>query len=114
MSTGPQPLHQGATTVLDGAGAGMVTLGPDYGPSTWHVAQVTVRTSQPGVGLIPRCTIYAGTRDAHGLVDATYDGSQDSTDCALQISQGTHLIAEWVGGNPGDIATLTVIGTKEG
>lgn len=107
-----EPLRQGATVGLDGSGGGRIRLGPDYGPSPWHITQITVRTSSPGQGSIPQCTVYVDTEDANGLVDATYDGSQDSSVADITLSQGSHLIAVWEDGNPGDVATLSVLGEK--
>jgi len=109
----PVPLNQGTDIVLDSGGNGRATLGPTYGPSTWHVQTISVRTSQPGAGRIPQCATYRGTEDSNGYVDTTYDGSADSTDVNFDITQGVDIIAVWTGGNPGDVATLSVFGTRE-
>jgi hypothetical protein len=108
-----QPLNMGVTTILNGAGNGRLTLGPTFGPSTWHVQTISVRTSQPGAGDIPQCATYRGTEDANGYIDTTYDGSADATDVNFDLTQGTEIIAVWTGGNPGDVATLSVYGTRE-
>jgi hypothetical protein len=107
------PLNQGVDVVLNADGDGRAVLGPTYGPSTWHVQTISVRTSQPGQGDIPQCAIYRGTEDSNGYVDTTYDGSADSTDVNFDITQGVQIIAVWTDGNPGDIATLSVYGTRE-
>ena len=108
-----EPLNQGTTIVLDANGDGRATLGPTFGPPTWHVRSIAVRTSQPGAGSIPLCATYRATEDANGYIDTTYDGSADATDVAFDLVQGTEIIAVWTGGNPGDVATLSVYGTRE-
>ncbi|MBW5252042.1 hypothetical protein JGS39_24085 [Streptomyces sp. P01-B04] len=108
-----QPLNLGTDVVLDAGGNGRAHIGPTYGPNLWHVQAISVRTSQPGAGLIPQCALYRGTEDANGYVDTTYDGSANSCDVNFDISQGTEIIAVWTGGNPGDVATLSVYGTRE-
>lgn len=109
-----QPLNKGTTAVLDASGNGTARLGPTYGPAVWHVTNSQVRTSQPGAGKIPLCTLYRGTQDANGYIDTSYDGSADSCDTPYDLVQGSQAIAVWQGGNPGDVATLTLIGTTEG
>ena len=107
------PLNEGTTVTLDGSGNGRASLGPTFGPALWHVTATSVRTSQPGQGNIPLCAIYRATEDAAGYLDTTYDGSADVCDIAYDLAQGIRVIAVWSGGNPGDIATLGVTGTKE-
>lgn len=107
------PLNEGTTTVLDAAGNGRAELGPTFGPAHWHVTATSVRTSSPGQGSIPLCELYAGTEDASGYIDTSYDGSADSCDIPYDLTQGSKTIAIWTGGNPGDTATLSVTGTKE-
>lgn len=111
MST--QPLNKAVTIVLDASGSGTAKLGPTFGPATWHVLSTQVRTSQPGKGLIPQCALYRGTQDSNGYIDTSYDGSADSCDIPYDLIQGSQAIAVWTGGNPGDVATLAVVGTTE-
>lgn len=108
-----QPLNLGTETVLDASGNGTARLGPRQGPPVWHVQTISVRTSQPGAGSIPYCALYRGTEDSNGYIDLTYDGSADSSDVNFDVMQGTEIIAVWTGGNPGDVATLSVYGTRE-
>lgn len=108
-----QPLNKSTTIVLDGSGIGRARLGPTFGPATWNVQVTSVRTSQPGQGNIPQCALYRGTEDATGYIDTTYDGSADSCDIPFTLLQGSQAIAVWTGGNAGNVATLTLIGTTE-
>lgn len=104
------PLNKGKTVALDATGAGTIQLGPDQGPPQWEVTKVVLRTSRPGVPPIPTATLYLNTQDEHGLQDVTYDGSFDSTDVALTVFRGAHLIVVWAGGQAGDVATMSVTG----
>lgn len=106
-------LNAGVDVKLDASGNGRASIGPAFGPATWHVTATSVRTSQPGQGNIPLCAIYRGTEDSAGYLDTTYDGSADVCDIAYDLTPGINVIAVWTGGNPGDIATLGVTGTKE-
>ena len=108
-----RPLNRSTDITLDGSGNGVARIGPSFGPPIWHVTNTQIRTSSPGQGDIPMCVLYRGTQDSQGYVDTTYDGSADSCDIPYDIVQGSQAIAVWTGGNPGDTATLTVIGTTE-
>lgn len=108
-----QPLNKGVDIKLDASGNGTARIGPSFGPSVWHVISTQVRTSQPGKGNIPQCALYRGTQDTAGYLDTSYDGSADSCDIPYDLIQGSQAIAVWTGGNPGDIATLSVIGTTD-
>lgn len=108
-----EPLNVGVDIVLDANGNGRAAIGPTYGPPTWHVTSIGVRTSSPGQGNIPMCATYRATEDSNGWLDTTYDGSADSNTVTFDITQGTQIIAVWTGGNPGDVATLSVLGTRE-
>jgi len=105
--------NAGVDITLDGAGNGTARVGPTFGPATWHVTTVAVKTSQPGQGLIPQCALYVGTQDANGYVDTTYDGSANFADIDRDVVQGGQVIAVWTGGNPGNTATLSISGTRE-
>jgi hypothetical protein len=108
-----QPLNKSVDIILGGTGGGTARIGPSFGPPVWHVTNSQVRTSSPGQGNIPLCTLYRGTQDSNGYIDTTYDGSADSCDIPYDLVQGSQAIAVWSGGNPGDVATLTLIGTTE-
>jgi hypothetical protein len=106
-------LQAAETAVLDSTGGARVELGPDTGPPYWRVTRVVVRTSRPGQAPVPQLSLYLDSEDATGLLDVTYDGSQDASDVDVELQRGQHLIAVWSGGQEGDEATLSVTGTKE-
>lgn len=108
-----EPFSLGVDITLDGSGAGTARLGPTFGPPLWHVTAISVRTSQPGIGNIPQCSVYRNTIDTNGFIDGTYDGSMNSTDVNFDLAQGGQVIAVWSGGNAGNIASLVVHGTRE-
>jgi hypothetical protein len=108
-----QPLRKSAQVSLDGFGNGTIRFGPTFGPAVWHVTNSQVKTSQPGRGDIPQCALYAVTQDDNGYIDTAYDGSADSCDIPYDLTLGDRAIAVWTGGNAGDTATLTLVGTME-
>lgn len=112
--TNLQLLRRSVQVTLNGAGAGTARIGPTFGPSVWHVTNAQVKTSQPGVGNIPQCVLYAVTQDDNGYIDTAYDGSADSCDIPFDLNLGQQAIAVWTGGNAGNLATLTLVGTMEG
>jgi hypothetical protein len=108
--TGRRMINQGNDTVLDAAGNGRVELGPDKGAPYWNVTKFMVNTNRPGQAPIPRCTVYLDEESTRGKQGSTYDGSNDESDCDLDVSRGQHLIAVWTGGQAGDIAELSISG----
>lgn len=96
-----------ADVTLDASGNGEVSLGP-YGTVTWHVVASSINTTSPGAGSIPQCVLYQGAK----RIDIAYDGSADSCDIPYDLTPSMKAKAVWTGGNPGDVATLTLIGTE--
>ena len=103
------------TTLATVAGVvtGTVELGPDDGAPFWNVTKMMVFTSRPGVAPIPRCTVYLDEQSSRGRQGSTYDGSDDESDCDIDVSRGQHLVAVWTGGQVGDTATLSLTGWQE-
>lgn len=107
------PLNRAGSVNLDGSGNGAVTLSPNVG-QTWRLTVASVVTSTSV--LIPKCSIFMGgaaTQDF--FVDGTYTGNLNSTDAVsgLPLTHGQKIIALWTGGDPGAVATLSIIGTVE-
>ncbi len=113
----PDPdLRVSGSTVLAtvaGTVTGTVKLGPglnnDRGPASWHVTGVIVTSSRAGVAPIPRLTIV----DEVGIVKGvSYDGSFDSGGCDIRMIRNQFLLATWVGGQVGDVVSMTLSGKK--
>lgn len=103
-----------ASAILDSAGAGQVTLGPDTaGGAVWNVDGVIVQTSRPGLAPIPRCQVFLDSTDPGGAQGLTYDGSFSQGRVSLTVTRGQHLIAVWTGGQAGDVASMTLTGTRQ-
>lgn len=102
-----------AQVTLDASGAGTVTLGPGISPDRsslrWLVTGVVVQTSRPGTPPIPRVTVV----DQIGrTVGVSYDGSFDQGAASEPLKRGEYLTVTWSGGQAGDVATVTVSGSK--
>lgn len=108
--SGRQALNVSDDTTLNAAGAGRVELGPDRGAPYWNVTKMMVSTSRPGQAPIPRCVVYLDEESSRGKQGSTYDGSDDESDCDIDVARGQHLIAVWTGGQAGDTATLSLTG----
>jgi hypothetical protein len=109
-STRRVPLNTFGSVVLDGSGNGIVTLGPRIG-QRWNV--LTAAVSIPNAVKIPQANIYIGGSASPGnLVDGTFTGNLDSTSktANYQIPQQESIIAQWIGGDPGATATLSITG----
>lgn len=98
---------------LDADGNGTAEIGPgSQGPATWHVTGVIVQTDRPGKAPIPRVQVWLDQTNAAGVQGLTYDGSFAQGHSDVTMTRGQKLIATWTGGQPGDIASLTVTGEK--
>ncbi|MFE0812666.1 hypothetical protein ACFW34_35115, partial [Streptomyces sp. NPDC058848] len=114
-----QLLNAAVTGTADAAGGLTLRIGPDSakGPARWSVTRLGVRNEDParrGQAPVPTCNVYLDGESAADLVDGTYDGSFDFSDCALRLQRGQALVAVWAGALPGDRLTLSVTGVKEG
>lgn len=99
---------------LDASGNGSVTVGPGIAPDRsslrWNITGVVVRTSRPGAPPIPRVRVTDQLGRDEGL---SYDGSFDQGAADIALRRGEFITATWAGGQAGDVATLTVSGTKQ-
>lgn len=109
------PLSESAPVTLDGSGNGTASLGPSSHGETWTPATVSVQVSGP-VTNEAQCVIYLGhTPTQDNFLDSTFSGSSgDSTDKAsYPFRLGWKVWAVWTGGDPGKVAYLNVIGSRD-
>lgn len=109
-------LNASVSVVLDATGTGRVSLGPQdsAGPAIWHIDGVIVQTTRPGQAPIPTFQAYVDIESPSNAQGLTYDGSfNQGVVRNLDVRRGSRLIGLWLNGQAGDVATLTVTGTKE-
>lgn len=108
---------QYANVTLDGSGNGITKLGPISAREIWHPANVHVSVNPGQVTNEAQCLVYMGDSvNPNNFRDGTLSGSSgDSTDAlnADEIVIGQYIFAQWIGGDPGFIATIVVTGTKD-
>lgn len=97
-----------ASVVLDASGNGTVSLQPNR-LETWHVTSTGVRVSSNN--LEPTATTYVGAVADGNVLSSTFSGSRDSSPEDQPLQPGQPLLCQWLGGDPGATATLTVLGT---
>ncbi|WP_333758795.1 hypothetical protein [Streptomyces sp. ISBFB 2968] len=100
------------STILDGTGMGTVTLTPTA-TLNWRVTRMAVKTSQgPTDTPIPQCTVFLGAPSDGNIIDQTWTGSRDTSDCDILVQYGTRLYFMWENGIPGTSATASIYGTQ--
>jgi hypothetical protein len=102
---------QAQGTILVG-GALTLSVGPQGAGVLWAPASLTVQTTS-GVSDSSVCNVYLGPA-GYGvtLLGTINPGGYGVAAFALPtMAPGQYLIATWSGGNPGDTATLNVVGT---
>lgn len=102
----------GLPVTLNAQGTGQVSLGPDQGQPYWHVTGVVLQTNRPNASPVPVCQIYLDDPTAGSSLGLTSNGSWKTASCDQMLSRGQHIIAVWTGGQAGDVATMTLSGTK--
>lgn len=104
------PLDQTVQTTLDGSGNGIVAFGPSFHQEEWSVNRTAVLTSSAAIttAAIPQVQVYVAGR----FIDGTYTGSNNSSDTSYQVRSGQQIQVTFLGGQPGDMATVTVSGDK--
>ena len=115
MSSQLQAGKQTTLALVAGVVTGTITIGPtdQRGPAAWHVDTVIMKTSRPGVAPIPRVELYLDDPQAGNLQFLSYDGSFSNAGGSCTVQRGQTLTAVWTGGTVGDVASLTVTGTKD-
>jgi hypothetical protein len=104
---------QGQAVVSSG-GAATVSVGPQGLGNVWYPASATIQTTS-GVNDASTCNLYLGPAGVPVTLLATlYPGGTGTAGLATPpLSPGQYLIAVWSGGNPGDHASLNVVGTMD-
>lgn len=110
------PLNTGKAVSLapvSGVVRGSVALVPP-GTERWHITRYAIVTNQSASSTtVPVCSIYTESISDLNLVDSTFTGNRDSGDCDIWLEKGQPIIAEWVDGVNGSIATLSLFGERE-
>lgn len=119
----PALLASGASGLLDASGNGLAVCGPSGVGNIWTPAQVAVSTSTSDstpiaflyLGpLLPLAALQALMNTAQVTqLGGTSNGANDSIGLnGVQVPQGQALIVQWLGGDPGATATMTVTGNQ--
>jgi hypothetical protein len=109
-----QPLNTSGAVTLNAAGAGTVQLGPQAA-ETWQLASAGITVPSASLSQPPQCSVYAGSSPTPGnFVDGTYTGMQNNTGKVqgITIFPGQSVFAVFSGGTPGNVATLSIFGTR--
>ena len=104
-------LDTGGRVILDSFGNGAIILRPSNAHQRWLVKNCVVQTNAPSTSIvIPNCYVYVGGATTNNAVDSTYTGNQDASDSTYDVPYGSYLTVQWLGGNPGDIASVSISG----
>lgn len=95
-------------------GLALVSVGPQGLGNVWYPAQVTVSTTS-GVNDTSTCQVFLGPAGVPvTLLGTIFPGGIGTLGAAVPpLAPGQYLIAQWTGGNPGDVAAINVIGTMD-
>jgi hypothetical protein len=105
-----QKINESAQAVLTAAGYGLARLGPGRAGLTWHVSSAAVRIV--GATSVPEVHLYLGEPSPGNELTNSYSGANNSTDLDVILASGQYLTAEWIGGDPGARATLSIYGER--
>ena len=99
---------------ITGQSGGTVSVGPQGFGNLWNPASLTVQTTS-GANDASTCNVYAGPAGVGVTLLGTFlpgtAGAGVASFALPSLSPGQYLIAVWSGGNPGDVATMNVVGT---
>lgn len=112
-------LYEFKTVVLNSSGNGTVKLGPQSAREVWHAGcttyvSVSIPTGQTAPTKQAKCFLSIGDNNTKQFRDNTTNGSSGdhSSKIDRDIKSGEYIWADWTGGDPGMIATLTITGSK--
>lgn len=111
------PLRESDSTTVDSSGRARAVVQPSQAFERWNVRRITVQNT--GTTLVPFCRVYRANESLSGLVDGTFTGTMDSSECDILLMPGEGLIAVWEGESVGDAGAdvgsscvLTIEGTR--
>ncbi|HXO24752.1 MAG TPA: hypothetical protein VN870_09225 [Streptosporangiaceae bacterium] len=96
---------------LDENGNGTVQLGPTLPGVSWALVQAACATTSTMNE--PVFNLYVGDAQPSNFLGGTFSGNNDCTDLAQTLYSGQYLTGQWVDGDPGATATMTLFGTKQ-
>ena len=109
----PQPLGTISASVTLVGGGGTASLGPTRVREHWQLSSASVAANQNPTNQA-QCKLYVGSSVGTAtFVSQTVTGSSGDT-CGLggiDIQSGQRVWAVWSGGDSGQVATLSIIGT---
>lgn len=102
------PFEVSGRTVLDGTGAGQVTV---YPPGN-RDAVVTLQTVSTSTAVKqPTALVYKGSVASQAaLAEGSYTGANDASDTRIMLRSGQPLTCAWSGGDVGAAAVYTIAG----
>jgi hypothetical protein len=104
-------LDTGGSVILDASGNGAIILRPSNAHQRWLVKNTVVQTNAPATStVVPTCYVYVGGPTTNNAVDSTYTGNQDASDSVYDVPFGSFLTVQWLGGNAGDRASVSISG----
>jgi len=106
------PLKATASVTLSASGAGTAYVGPQSSGEQWSDITAAVRVATNVNEAI--CSTYAGAgaTPSYFCGATTWGSTGDSTTNVPVVHVGGNVFALWTGGDAGQVATLTVTGTK--
>ena len=104
-------LNQNGTVTLDASGNGVVQLGPGIPGVTWTVTLAACASTS--ITSTPIFNLYLGDPIPPNFLGGTYSGNNDEyTPLSAVLANGQYLSGQWIGGDTGATATMTLTGTK--
>jgi hypothetical protein len=109
------PLTGGqAQSTIGADGTGTVSVTPQGLGTVWYPNAATISTTT-GAADTSTCQVFLGAIGVSNLlVGQSYAGGGDTVALAVPaLTPGALLIAQWSGGNPGDVCSVNVLGTMD-
>lgn len=98
------------SVTLDGAGAGMLEIGPSIYGTYWHVDRITTSCTAGMPGL----QVFRSVATPSALLDTTRHGEAAVSETSLDLRPPDKLVCVYTGGTPGSVATISVTGEQKG
>jgi hypothetical protein len=109
------PLLESRSATADVNGTARIEIVTATSHEYWEVTSTvittrTVGTNNADVG--PTFRLYLDTDSNAGLIDVSFNGTDDVTDTKYELYPGRRLLCIWVDMEPGNEATVRLQGTR--
>lgn len=109
------PLIESRKAIADASGVATIELSTATSHEYWRVTNTVISTRAVGANAAdngPTFRLYRDVPSNFGLIDLSFNASDDVSDTVYEVHAGRRILGMWAGMVPGNEASLMMQGTR--